>query len=210
MPYNEPYYVERFEDRGLRLVVDYDHDPINPRKDYDHAATMVCFHGRYNLGDDHDYNNPDHAIEDICGLDTDDLERDDFDATEALNAAPIYWLPLYLYDHSGITMNTTGFSCPWDSGQVGIIYVTKEQADKEWPLQDGETEDQRKERILNYLRGEVAEYDQYLTGDVYFYRIESIDPDEDGDFEYHDSCHGFYGDDAAREAGREAIEAFET
>lgn len=41
-------------------------------------------------------------------------------------------LPLYLYDHSGITMNTTGFSCPWDSGQVGWIYASKEDALKEF------------------------------------------------------------------------------
>ena len=36
-------------------------------------------------------------------------------------------LPVYMYDHSGITINTTGFSCPWDSGMVGIIYVSKEK-----------------------------------------------------------------------------------
>ena len=34
-------------------------------------------------------------------------------------------LPLYLYDHSGITMSTGPFSCPWDSGQVGWIYASK-------------------------------------------------------------------------------------
>jgi len=34
-------------------------------------------------------------------------------------------LPLYLYDHGGITMSTGAFSCPWDSGQVGWIYAPK-------------------------------------------------------------------------------------
>ena len=43
---------------------------------------------------------------------------------EFINADYIL-LPLYLYDHSGITMNTTGFSCSWDSGQVGFIYASK-------------------------------------------------------------------------------------
>ena len=28
-------------------------------------------------------------------------------------------------------MNTCGFSCPWDSGQIGFIYVSKEKALKE-------------------------------------------------------------------------------
>ena len=36
-------------------------------------------------------------------------------------------LPLYLYDHSGISMKTTPFSCQWDSGQVGWIYVEKKK-----------------------------------------------------------------------------------
>ena len=47
-------------------------------------------------------------------------------------------LPLYLYDHSGITMNTSGFSCPWDSGQVGWIYCTK----KRFREETGYTEDE--------------------------------------------------------------------
>lgn len=41
-------------------------------------------------------------------------------------------LPLFLYDHSGITMNTSGFNCPWDSGQVGIIYISKKKAKEEF------------------------------------------------------------------------------
>jgi len=28
---------------------------MNPRTDYDQLATMVCFHRRYTLGDDHDF-----------------------------------------------------------------------------------------------------------------------------------------------------------
>lgn len=40
-------------------------------------------------------------------------------------------LPLYLYDHSGLTMNTCGFSCPWDSGQVGWIYCSHKKMEEE-------------------------------------------------------------------------------
>ena len=39
---------------------------------------------------------------------------------------------LYLYDHSGITMSTGSFCDSWDSGQVGFIYVTKEDIEKEY------------------------------------------------------------------------------
>lgn len=40
-------------------------------------------------------------------------------------------LPLYLYDHSGTIMNTTGFSCPWDSGQVGWIFCSHKRMKEE-------------------------------------------------------------------------------
>lgn len=35
-------------------------------------------------------------------------------------------------DHSGLAMQTTSFNDPWDSGQVGWIYVSKEDALKEF------------------------------------------------------------------------------
>lgn len=92
-------------------------------------------------------------------------------------------LPLFLYDHSGITMNTSGFSCPWDSGQVGIIYVSNEEIVKEF----GKGKKAR-EKAANLLRSEVEAYDRFLTGQVFGFVVE----DEDG--EYIDSCCGFYED----------------
>ncbi|SNS23209.1 hypothetical protein SAMN05446037_1006135 [Anaerovirgula multivorans] len=47
-------------------------------------------------------------------------------------------LPLYLYDHSGITMSSSPFSCQWDSVQVGWIFCTKERFREE----TGYTEDE--------------------------------------------------------------------
>lgn len=134
--------------------------PESPRE-LDNLGVMLCHHGRYNLGD-YDALPPD---------------------------GPHYALPLYLYDHGGITMNTTGFSCPWDSGQVGIIYVPEERAREECPPAEGESEDEYRERILGYIRGEVEVYDLYLQGEVYSFEI----VDENGDT--LDSCSGFYGDD---------------
>jgi hypothetical protein len=37
---------------------------------------------------------------------------------------------LYLYDHSGITISTSPFSCGWDSGQVGFIYLTRQKCEE--------------------------------------------------------------------------------
>lgn len=198
MPYDNSNEAHSEIYRGFHISIRYDTDPCNPRKEYDNAATMVCFHRRYDLGDEHSYREPTDAVADICGLDCDDLDHaDDRDEAiaKALEAYDGYVLPLYLYDHSGITIKTSPFSCPWDSGQVGIIYVSPAKADEEWPLQEGETAEARRERILTYMRNEVAEYDNYLTGNVYGYIVSTIDEDEDPDEEVEDgSCWGFSGD----------------
>lgn len=102
----------------------HDEDAPNPRKEFDCFGKMVCFHRRYDLGDKHDL-----KAEDFNGWD--ELEAY---LKEDLKAAVV--LPLYLYDHSGITINTTGFSCPWDSGQVGFTYATEGRDFKihpDWP-----------------------------------------------------------------------------
>lgn len=78
-------------------------------------------------------------------------------------------LDLYLYDHSGITMNTGGFSCPWDSGQVGFIYVTRQKIKEEYGWRV--LTKARRAKIEEYLRNEVATYAQCLEGDVWGYEI---------------------------------------
>lgn len=94
-------------------------------------------------------------------------------------------LPLYLYDHSGITMNTTGFSCPWDSGQVGWIYASEDAIKEEYDCNDLTPEIREKAEKL--LRGEVEYYDHYIRGDCYGFQLYKDD-------EELDSCWGFIGD----------------
>jgi len=150
---------------------------LDPRKD-DNLTKMVCFHGSYDLGDEHDYNQDDHKSWEELKAAIEEKEN------------PLVILPLYLYNHSGITINTTGFSCQWDSGQVGWVYITNKQIDLcGTTINDGETFSEYKERLKTYLLGEVNLYDQFITGDVYSFEIKN----EDGDVE--DSCTGFYGTD---------------
>lgn len=101
---------------------------------------------------------------------------------EAIESVAVV-LPLYLYDHSGITMSTGGFSCPWDSGLVGVIYVSHKRIRDEY----GETSDDSIDKATKNLEGEVRTYAQYLEGDIWGYMIE----DDEG--EHIDSCFGFYG-----------------
>jgi hypothetical protein len=92
-------------------------------------------------------------------------------------------LPLYLYDHSGITMSCAPFSCPWDSGQAGWIYADNDMIKKEYGAVTPETV----EKARNLLQAEVKEYDYYLTGQCYGFKL------YEGDAEI-DSCWGFLGE----------------
>jgi hypothetical protein len=107
-----------------------------------------------------------------------------------------------MYDHSGYTIRTTPFSCPWDSGQLGFIYISKKKARETygWKVLNK----QRIAKIEEYLRSDIETYDDYLTGNVYRYTIELPDGTED------DSCGGYYGSDHEKsglmEAAKNAVD----
>jgi len=118
----------------------YDWSHHNPRENQDNLGTMVCFHRRYLLGDKHNLS-----------------------AQEAIkrSESPDYLsLPLYLYDHSGLSMSTTEFSCPWDSGQVGFILVHKKKIREEFCV--GRVTAKLRKQVYRILEAEVKEYDTYL------------------------------------------------
>lgn len=155
----------------LKLV--HDSSPDSPRN-WDNLGTMICFHRRYDLGDKHSYSS------------------DDYSSWEEMKQAiikeenPAVILPLYMYDHSGISISTSPFSCRWDSGQIGFVLVSKKKALEEF---GGKIVTAKlKERIEKILDGEVETYTQYVEGEVYGFQI--VDEDDD----IVDSCYGFYGD----------------
>ena len=175
--------------KKFELEIEQDSSPDSPRT-WDNLGTMVCFHKRYNLGDKTDYRSSDYDS-------WDELKQGIID-----NEGEVVILPLFLYDHSGITISTTPFSCNWDSGQVGFIFVSKHKIKKE-----GIDET----KVLDYLKGEVETYDQYLTGDVWGYRIYEVETCSMG-HEHKtlvDSCWGFYGEDSAEEEGKSLLEHYE-
>jgi hypothetical protein len=159
-----------------RLKVLHDSSADSPRE-WDNLGTMVCFHNRYDLGDNHNYNSDDYNNwEEMKKA----IEKEE-------NTAVI--LPLYLYDHSGISISTGAFSCRWDSGQIGFIFVSKEKALQEF---GGKIVTAKlKEKLERILNGEVETYDQYVRGEVYGFQI--VDEDDN----HIDSCYGFYGTDFA-------------
>lgn len=180
-----------------RIRIVQDQSPQSPRE-WDNLGTMVCFHNRYDLGD------------------STDINHNDFDSWAEMekylykkeDAAIV--LPLYLYDHSGITISTGSFSCRFDSGQIGFIYISRAKILKEYGRKI--VTKALKEKVTTYLEGEVKTYDQYLTGDVYGFIVEEANEmvklsrkdyeagvcdnvESETEWTEIDSCWGFYGDD---------------
>lgn len=157
---------KKIETENYNLEIHYDEMAGNPRYG-DNLGKMVCWHRRYDLGDNHDYS----------------IEEFKNETTKTDNII----LPLYLYDHSGITIATTPFHCNWDSGQVGYIYISKEKIRREYGVK--RISKKLKERVIKCLINEVQEYDCYLTGECFDFILEDKDGEEVG------RCCGFYGSD---------------
>ena len=163
----------------LTLRLEPDEDAENPLDHDCSMATFVCFHSRYNL----------------LGSRGHPYRSDMFNGWEDLRKAILrdnkVWCmrPLYLYDHSGLTISTTPFSCPWDSGQVGFVFYTKEMvtAIRGWK----NTSANRLKEVEKMLLYDVEVYDKYLRGEVYSYVI------ADKDESVKDACGGFYDAESA-------------
>ena len=178
--------METITRNGFTAYIKQDESPESPR-DWDNLGTMVCWHRNYNLGDvngQKEYDSP----------------------AEFLKTLPkgSVILPLWLYDHSGISISTGSFvgraqHADWDSGQVGFIYATPETIHTEYSCKRISAKTRAK--VAEVLKAEVKTYDQYLRGDVYWYQIE----DEDG--EVVDSCCGFFGYEYAEQEANSALDA---
>jgi hypothetical protein len=130
----------------------------NPREDTWNLGFMACFHRRYRLGDEQT-----HPTGGTITVE----EARKIEATNTCPSADGTWepcivLPVYGYDHSGLAVNTTGFSCPWDSGRLGIIYAPYSRI-RECYMRKRITK-KTLERARASLRAEVEEYNRYLTG----------------------------------------------
>ena len=161
--------------RNFTIRMIRDEDPMNPRTEYYNVTKMVLFHRRYRLGDKSNYRSGDFKG---WGNLKDVIVRDE---------KPAIIKPVYMYDHSGITIKTSPFGCPWDSGQIGYVWITKEMAKKEL----GVTRMTKKaaERLDTFLEAGVKAYDNYLTGSIFCWQVVN----QAGDVE--ESVGGYSQDD---------------
>lgn len=109
---------------------------------------LVTWHSRYNLGEQHRFGRP-----------------IDFFKWVGSAESKVYYIPVYLLDHSGLSISTSPFHDPWDSGQVGFIYTTAEEIRKYF--QKKALNRRLILKALEIMRKEIDDYDCILRGDVY-------------------------------------------
>ena len=120
----------------------------DPRKEY-HLTKMICFHKRYLLGDEHD------------------LKASDFRSWEDVEEyikktyKPVVINPIFLMDHGGLVLSMSSHSfqmcdpAGWDWGQVGFIFITRE---------DAKREKLTKKKAEKLLEAEFEEYKAFIEG----------------------------------------------
>ena len=186
----------------FRLDIVDDPNPLNPRDD-ENIGHMICWHKNYRLGDRHDYVTPYQflyqlAMQMNCIPDNTEEDEEITSFSDLMNALEeqILILPIWIYDHSGISLSCGAevqwpYNDKWDSAQVGWIYVTKQ----EFVSNTGNTDEDWKPTATAILKAEVQTYSEYLEGAVYGYVFYSKVAEQWTEI---DSCYEFYGSDAMR------------
>lgn len=151
-------------------LIDYEDYPFNPREEYDHDTVIVYHSQRYALGDV-------------------DIAPDDFELPDN-----VWVFPVYADIHDSIALSISNDfqgidPGRWDSGQSGIIYVSKDICPD-------------KAQAFRFCEAEIAEFSAYLEGDVWDYTIHRAD---DPDGEPLDFSWGFYGYDNCKKAAEEML-----
>jgi hypothetical protein len=180
--------IETFQHKGLTVEIEIDQDCSSPRENCN-LGTIVGFHRDYKLTDD--------------GV--------SFDCPEAVmahvKASGAIALPVYMYEHSGVMLSTGAFGCPWDSGQVGVIYVEREKVLKDYSVK--RISPKVREKVLACLKAEVEEFSKYLNGECYGFvisRPKCCEACGNTSSDELDSCWGFIGFEYAKQSAIEAAD----
>ena len=164
------------EYRGFTIEITQDHNPESPAENDNLGEILYAEPSRYALG----YRGASpHVLNEIAG----DPEN--------------ITLPVYAYVHGDIALSTAAFACPWDSGQSGIVWVSRQRVRDAWGVK--RISAKLLEKVRGILRAQVDEYSQYLSGDVWCASVSDGSGQED-------SCCGLFGLEYAKSAGRDMVD----
>lgn len=160
-------YIDRTErarySDGEEVIVQLvaDTSGIGDPRENDNVATFLFFnHRRYQLGDRHSLDYGEQVAFEHGGLPglRKHIERNE--------GKLLAWTMVGMYDHSGITIYAVSSATQrhpfdpqgWDSGVLGVAYVTEKRADELGAPHDD---------VEKQMLAEIEEYDDWLRGNVW-------------------------------------------
>ena len=201
----DKFAITTTDGRKLRLVIEQDEFPEDPRS-WDNLETMLCCHREYHLGDCNSNKETEEQLAEICrkyGKSDEEIDEMTFaeEVQFILDQDDVCGLPLWLYDHSGISISTSRV-CPWDSSLVGLIFVEKDFFIEHTCITN---EENWKKEARGMLEDKIEVYNYFLQGNVYAWTLyepvvvikQSMDGKElsrkiDEEGKIVDSMSGFY------------------
>lgn len=183
--YGNKVYLKDSSGSKYKIEVVYDYCAESPRK-WEPVCHIMSVKGNWDIADKGLSFSKEDAFNKL-----EELEKD----------SDIIIKPIYMYDHSGQTIQLIPFGDRWDSGVCGYIYANKDEIIRKI---GNATEENWKERARKIMEGEIEIYDQYIRGEVYGFRVykeytEQHKNMRTGEMWYTteleeiDSCCGFYG-----------------
>jgi len=163
---------------------------------FDSDFTLACMHRDYTLGNKR-VTDDIKFFQELLHTEEEDGQtlKDRFEASEKYIS-----LPLYIYDHSGISMSTSFIGDRWDTSQVGYIYITRAQARKNFQSKrlSKKLIAQIKQEMIDFVRL----YSAYLSGEEALENFNFIVTDSKDKHVFTSECcyHGFSDEDAITEA----------
>ena len=129
--------------------------PNNPIKNDLNWVDFICFHRNYSLGNNKNFSSSDYN------------SFTEMEKAIKKQEKPLVILPLFMYEHSGITLSTTPFSCRFDSGQLGFVFISKTKFDEMF----GKECKGKKKLAADIIKQAVEIYSNYVNGDTYHVNI---------------------------------------
>lgn len=157
------------------VQVQYSEYPVDSPRDWDNAWKFMFAHKRYYMPNETDLSFDDYSS-------WKELETD-------LKKQYLHIVPVWMFDHSGLSFGIGDKPCPWDSGQVGFALLSKED------INNFGLEDFSYDKLVDLLIEDLEVFGQYMNGTSYEYQI----LDEHGNV--IDSCTGYYKLEYAMESG---------
>lgn len=182
------------------LKIFYDDTGINPRE-WDNLTKMCLNHRRYNF-------------ENSLNINFDafnNWEEIENHLIKEHNAVIIK--PVGMYEHSGISIYIGDNYDRWDGGQLGFIFVTKEDIKKEY----GKITKGTLKKAEEVLKAEFETYKNYVEGEVFGYILyeefkvkitkeyenKEKTTNETTELKEIGSCWGFFGEEGINQIKEE-------